>query len=91
MLVTRQSTGAVTTGGSWAGVGVVQHQVHNVEGAGAEMEEKEAVSSDSSIEQEEEWELQAGWGMGQPEEGDRCWRMVRRMHLWRWGRSKLAS
>ena len=58
--MTRQSTGAVTTGGSWAGVGVVQHQVHNVEGAGAEMEEREAVSSDSSTEQEEEWELQAG-------------------------------
>jgi hypothetical protein len=41
-LVSRQSTGAVTSGGSWAGVGVVQHQAHNVEGAGAEIGEEEA-------------------------------------------------
>ena len=33
-LVSRQSTGAATAGGSWAGVGVVQHQVHTVEVAG---------------------------------------------------------
>ena len=41
-LLTRQGTGAATAGGSWAGVGTVQHQVHMVEGAGAEGEEEEA-------------------------------------------------
>ena len=35
-LVLRQSTGGVAAGGSWAGAGVVQHRVHNVEGTGAE-------------------------------------------------------
>ena len=40
-LVSRQSTGAETAGGSWAGVGVVQHRVHDVEGAGAEAGEEE--------------------------------------------------
>ena len=60
-LVSRQSTGAATAGGSWAGVGVVQHQVHNVEGAGAEVGEGEAVAPGSDMEQEEEWEQQAGW------------------------------
>ena len=60
-LVSRQSTDAETTGGSWAGVGEVQHQVHNVEGAGAELggEEVEPPSSDT---EEEEWEQQTGWG-----------------------------
>ena len=29
-LVSRQSTGAEAAGGSWAGAGVVQYQVHNV-------------------------------------------------------------
>ena len=33
-LMSRQITGGVTTGGSWDGVGVVQHQVHNAEGDG---------------------------------------------------------
>ena len=41
-LVTRQSTGAETGGGSWAGVGVVRHQVHNLEGAEAVVGEAEA-------------------------------------------------
>jgi hypothetical protein len=59
-LVSRQSTGAVTTGGSWAGVGVVQHQVHNVEGAGAEVGAAEAVAP-GLVEQEEEWEQQTDW------------------------------
>ena len=39
-LVSSQSTGAVTARGSRAGVGVVQHQVYNVEGAGAEMKRR---------------------------------------------------
>ena len=59
-LVSRQSTGAETTGGSWAGVDVVQHQVHNVEGAGAEVGEEEAEAPGPGIEQEEEWGQQAG-------------------------------
>ena len=37
-LLPRQGTSAATAGGSWAGVGTVQHQVHMVEGAGAERE-----------------------------------------------------
>ena len=36
-LLTRQSTAAETGGGSWAGVGVVRHRVHTLEGAGAEV------------------------------------------------------
>ena len=52
----------MTAGGSWAGVDVVQHQVHNVEGAGAEVGEEEAEAPGSDMEQEEEWEQQAGWG-----------------------------
>ena len=59
-LVTRQSTGAETGGGSWAGVGVVRHQVHIQEGAGAEVGEAEA-DAPGLVEQEEEWEQQAGW------------------------------
>ena len=59
-LVTRQSTVAETGGGSWAGVGVVRHQVHIQEGAGAEMGETEA-DAPGLVEQEEEWEQQAGW------------------------------
>ena len=51
-LVSRQSTGATTAGGSWAGVGVVQHQVHIVEGAGAEEGEGEAEGPGSDMEQE---------------------------------------
>ena len=53
-LVSRQSTGAETIGGSWAGVGVVQHQAHNVEGAGAESggEDPEPPGSDTEQEQE---------------------------------------
>ena len=61
-LVSRQSTGAVTAGGSWAGVGVMQHQVHNVEGAGAELGEEEAGAPDADTEKDEEREQQAGWG-----------------------------
>ena len=45
-----------------SGVDVVQHQVHNVEGAGAEMGEEGAEAPGSDMEQEEEWEQQAGWG-----------------------------
>ena len=60
-LVSRQSTGATTAGGSWTGVGVVQHQVHIVEGAGAEEREGEAEGPGSDMEQEEQWERQAGW------------------------------
>jgi hypothetical protein len=59
-LVTRQSTGAAADGGNWAGVGVVQHQVHSVEEAGAEVGEEETVATDF-MKQEEEWEQQAGW------------------------------
>ena len=33
--VSRQGTGAELTGGRWADVGVVYHQVHTVKGAGA--------------------------------------------------------
>ena len=39
-----------------------EHQVHNVEGAGAEIGEEEAEAPSSDMEQEEEWEQQAGWG-----------------------------
>ena len=35
-LVSRQSTGTETGGGSWAGVGVVGHQMHNQGGTEAE-------------------------------------------------------
>ena len=59
-LVSRQSTGAATAGGSWAGVGIVQHRVHMVGAAGAEWEE-EAEAPGSDMEQEEQWEQQAGW------------------------------
>ena len=59
--MSRQSTGATTDVGSWAGVGVVQHQVHNVEGAGAEGEGEGAGALDHT-ELGEEWERQAGWG-----------------------------
>ena len=48
-LVSRKSTGAETTGGSWTGVGVVHHQVHNVEGAGAEGEEEGAHYNSTQI------------------------------------------
>ena len=60
-LLSRQGTGAASAGGSWAGVGTVQHQVHMVEGVGAEREEEEAKALGSDTEQEEQWELQAGW------------------------------
>ena len=60
-LVTRQCTAEVTTGGSWAGAGVVQHQVHAVEGAGAEAEEGEAAAAGAGMEEGEEWVQQAGW------------------------------
>ena len=60
-LVSRQSTGADTAGGSWAGVGVVQHRVHDVEGAGAEAGEEEVEVPGSGMAQGEEWEQQAGW------------------------------
>ena len=46
-LLSRQGTGAATAataGGSWAGAGKVQHQVHMVGGAGAEGEEEEATA-----------------------------------------------
>ena len=59
-LVTKQSAGTETSGGSWAGVGVVRHQVHILEGAGAEVGETEA-GAPGLVEQEEEWEQQAGW------------------------------
>ena len=59
-LVTRQSTGAATNGGNWAGVGVVQHQVHSVEEIGAEVGEEGPVAIDL-MEQEEEWEQHAAW------------------------------
>ena len=49
-MVSRQSTRAETTGGSWAGFGVVQHQVHNVEGAEAEIGEEEAEAPGSDME-----------------------------------------
>ena len=61
-LVSRQSTGAATAGGSWAGVGAVQHQVHTMEGPEAEMEGEEAEAPGSDMEQEEECKQQAGWG-----------------------------
>ena len=63
-LVSRQSTGAETGGGSWAGVGVVRHQMHNQEEAEAEVGEAEADAPalvEQEEEQEEEWEQQAGW------------------------------
>ena len=60
--VSRQSIGAATGVGSWAGVGVVQHQVHNVEGAGAEGEGEGAGASDHT-ELEGDWERHFGWGM----------------------------
>jgi hypothetical protein len=59
-LVTRQSIGAETGGGSWVGAGVVRHQAHIQEGAGAEVGEAEA-DAPGLVEQEEEWEQQAGW------------------------------
>ena len=43
---------------------MVQHQVHNVEGAGADLEEEEAGAPDADTEKDEEWEQQAGWGTG---------------------------
>ena len=48
-LVTRQGTGEVTAGGSWAGAGVVQHQMHTVEGAGAEAEGGEAAAASAGM------------------------------------------
>jgi hypothetical protein len=60
-LVTRQSTGAAADGGNWASVGVVQHRVHSVEGAGAEAGEEETVATALMEQEEEEWEQQAGW------------------------------
>ena len=39
---------------------MAQHQVHNVEGAGAEVGEEEIVAT-VLVEQEEEWEQQTGW------------------------------
>ena len=59
-LLTRQSTAAETGGGSWAGAGVVRHQVHTLEGAGAEVGGAEAAAP-GLVEQEEGWEQQAGW------------------------------
>ena len=59
-LLTRQSTAAETGGGSWAGAGVVRHQVHILEGAGAEAGGAEAAAPGLE-EQEEGWEQQAGW------------------------------
>ena len=53
-LVSRQSTDATTAGGSWAGVGVVQHQVHIVEEAGAEEGQGEAEGPGLDMEQEEQ-------------------------------------
>ena len=60
-LVSRQSTCAVTAGCSWADVGAVQHQVHNVEGAGAEVGVAKAVTPGLAEQEEEEWEQQTGW------------------------------
>jgi hypothetical protein len=59
-LLTRQSTAAETGGGSWAGAGVVRHQVHIPEGAGAEAGGAEAVAPGLG-EQEEGWDQQVGW------------------------------
>jgi hypothetical protein len=59
--VSRQSAGAPVKVGSWAGVGVVQHQVHNWEGAGDEGDGEGAGSSGCAV-LEEEWEQQAAWG-----------------------------
>ena len=50
-LVTRQGTGVVTTGGNWAGAGVVQHQVHAMEEAGAGTEEGEAAAASAGTEE----------------------------------------
>ena len=93
-LVPRQSTGAETTGGNWVGDGVVQHKVHNVEGAGAEIGGEEAEAPGSDMEHEEEWGQQAGWGRairGIPEGGSRCWTRARRLYPRRQGWRKLES
>ena len=44
------------------GVGVVQHQVHNVGGARAEVEGEETGAPDAGTEKDEELWQQAGWG-----------------------------
>ena len=43
-------------------VGVVQHQVHKVEGAEAGSRGEDAEPPGSDMEQEQEWEQRAGWG-----------------------------
>ena len=53
-LVSRPRTGAATDVGSWAGAGVVQHQVHNVEGAGDEGDGESAGALGCTM-LEEEW------------------------------------
>ena len=57
--MTKQSAGVETSGGSWAGVGVVRHQVHILEEARAEVGEAEA-GAPGLVEQEEECEQQTG-------------------------------
>ena len=64
-LVTRQGTGTVIAGGSWAGTGRVQHQVHTMEEAGAGAEEGEAAAARAGAHREGidgKWVQQAGWG-----------------------------
>ena len=64
--MTRQGTGAVIAGGSWAGTGrvqhQVQHQVHTMEEPGAGAEEEEAAAAKAGTKRDEEWVQQVGWG-----------------------------
>ena len=63
-LLTRQGTGVVRAGGSWAGAGMVQHQVHAIWrklGLGQRRGELQLPCS-VGTEKGEEWVQQAGWG-----------------------------
>ena len=85
-LVSRQGAGAVIAGGSWAGTGRVQHQVHPTEEAGAEAEEEGAAADNAGMELKG---VRSGCsrlaGVEQPEGGGKWWWMGRRRYMWRQG------
>ena len=85
-LVAKQRTGAVIAGGSWDGIGRVQHRVHPTKEAGTEAGEGGAAAASTGMEGDEEWVQQASWGgarVRQPGGGAKCWWMGRRRcQLW---------
>ena len=76
--MTRQGTGEVIAGGSWAGAGVVQHQVHAVGGAAAEAE-----GGKLQLPVQAWGRVGSGCnklaGVEQPEGGGSVWRVVKRV------------